>query len=97
MSERVNQEKHELIHAYTHQLIYSICSTNVENSLQIDPYLNSSFVVGYYGEWKNNLCPSTVRCPIGSTKPIETAEFRIQETEARRKKLKTKPMSKWAK
>ncbi len=31
MSERVNESKHALINTYTHQLIYSICSTSVES------------------------------------------------------------------
>jgi len=41
MSERVYQEKYILIYTYTHQLIHSICSTIVENSLQINLFLQN--------------------------------------------------------
>ena len=41
MSERVYQEKYKLIYTYTHQLVYSICSTSVESIRQIDLFLQN--------------------------------------------------------
>ena len=41
MSGRVNEGKHALINAYTHQLIHSICSTSVESIRQIGLFMQN--------------------------------------------------------